>query len=304
MSSDGGLWIYDAKNKKYWGGCPESAGFERHWHTISIQGGFRDSESLETIITDRYDTPGASAVKKLLNQEQLDPVSIDSFRHFVASLMLRTPRSVREMSEIGRTLLGESAKRLAAHNAEFRTRVAERLKESGVDDEKIVSLLRSVSDGQFSFSPKHEFSLLTNLMEIEPLAQALAGLNWMFCVLPDTEDDFFIGDHPVLLEDVGSSDQRGNLGVLNPNIEIILPLGRRMAAVANRWCKPSYGIFEPGMSEIINQRTLLWVERFVYAGGRSEHLLNAVVKYHHRGPKISVEHIIKDGVAGVKFERK
>ena len=205
MSSDGGLWIYDAKNKKYWGGCPESAGFERHWHTISIQGGFRDSESLETIITDRYDTPGASAVKKLLNQEQLDPVSIDSFRHFVASLMLRTPRSVREMSEIGRTLLGESAKRLAAHNAEFRTRVAERLKESGVDDEKIVSLLRSVSDGQFSFSPKHEFSLLTNLMEIEPLAQALAGLNWMFCVLPDTEDDFFIGDHPVLLEDVGAS---------------------------------------------------------------------------------------------------
>jgi hypothetical protein len=164
--------------------------------------------------------------------------------------------------------------------------------------------LKSISDGQFAFSPSHEFSLLTSLMEVESLTHALADLKWMFCVLPETEDDLFIGDHPVLIEDVGSNVERGSLGVLNPNIEIILPLGRRMAAVANRWCKPCYGTFEPGMSKIINQRTLLWVERFVYAGCKSEHLMDEAIKHHKHGPQINVERFIIDGAERVKFERK
>ena len=303
-SSDGVLWIYDAKNQKSWEGCPESAGFERHWHTISKKGGVSDSESIEKIVTDRYDSPGASAVKKLLNQEQLDPASIVSFFRFVASLMLRTPRSIREMNEIGSAVLDESVKRLAAHNDEFQARVAEGLKDAGANDETIASLLKDLSGGKIPLKIRHEITLLTNLMEVEPLAQALASLNWMFCVLPDSEDDFIIGDHPVLLEDVGPSEERGYLGVLNPNIELILPLGRRMAAVANRWCKPSYGVFQFGMSEVFNRRTLLWAERFVYAGQSSENLLNAAIRHYKRGPKVSVENGVSKGAAVIKFERK
>jgi hypothetical protein len=141
-------------------------------------------------------------------------------------------------------------------------------------------------------------------MDVEPLTQGLANLKWKFCALPDSEDDFIIGDHPVLLEDVGSEVARGPLGIMNPNIELILPLSRRMAAVANHTCQPSYGVFQPGTSSMINRRTLCWAERFVYAGQQSDELLKAAVHFRGQGPKLIIERVKYGRASGIMFTEK
>ena len=300
----GGLWVYDTKAKNSWLGCPEAAGYEKNWHTVFRKDGTKDTSSIEALVTARYDTPGSKAVRMLMRREKLDDASRDSFFRFVAALMLRTPRSIRQMAEIGSAVLSESASRLAAHNHEFQERVAERLKEAGVSNDDIKAVLADVAGGKTPFIPRHELTLITNLMAVETLTLGLANLKWMFCFLPDSEEDFIIGDHPVLLEDVGSELERGPLGIMNPDIELILPLSRRMAAVANHKCQPSYGVFESGMALMINRRTLCRAERFVYAGQQSEELLKAAVHLRGHGPDLVIERLRHGGGSGTMFTQK
>lgn len=301
---DDALWVYDTKNKSSWPGCPEAAGYEKHWHTVVRKDGTRDTSSIEAIVTARYDTPGSQAVRMIMNREKLDGVSRDSFFRFVAALMLRTPRSIRQMTDIGSAVLSESASRLAAHNQEFQSRVTERLKQAGASEDVIKSVLNDAAEGRTQFAPRHELTLITNLMNVDSIALGLAELKWMFCVLPDSEDDFIIGDHPVLLEDVGSESERRPLGIMNPNIELILPLSRRMAAVANHTCQPSYGTFQSGMSLMINRRTLCWAERFVYASQHSEKLLEEAVRFRGHGPDLIIERVSDGGINGVMFTER
>ena len=141
-------------------------------------------------------------------------------------------------------------------------------------------------------------------MAVEKLTLGMANLKWMFCFLPDSEDDFIIGDHPVLLEDFGSEVERGPLGIMNPNIELILPLSRRMAAVANHTSQPSYGVFHSGMALMINRRTLCRAERFVYAGQHSEELLKAAVHLRGHGPDLVIEHFKHGGGNGIMFTER
>lgn len=298
------LWVYDTKEKKHWLGCPDAAGYEKHWHTIFRKDGVKDSSSIEALVTERYDTPGANAVRMLLNREKLDDTSLHSFFRFVAALMLRTPRSIRHMTEVGTAVLSESASRLAAYNEAFQSRATKQMKLAGASNETIKSVLTDLAEGNTPVIPRHEFTLIMNLMKVEPLAQSLADLKWMFCFLPDSEDDFIIGDHPVLLEDVGSGSERGYLGVGNPDIELILPLSKRMAAVANHSCQPSYGVFQPGKAAMINRRTLHWVERFVYASNQSDALLQTAVENRGNGPTVSVERFKKGMTTGIIFTHK
>ena len=303
-AKDDALWVYDAKKKSSWLGCPRAAGYEQHWHTVVRKDGTKDTSSIEAIVTARYDTPGSQAVRMLMNRKKLDDASRDSLFRFVAALMLRTPRSIRQMTKIGTAVLSESAGRLLVHNQEFQSRVAERLKQAGAAEEVIRAVLNDAAEGRTQFVPRHELTLITNLMTVESMALGLAELEWMFCVLPDSEDDFIIGDHPVLLEDVGSESERRPLGITNPNIELILPLSRRMAAVANHTCQPSYGIFQSGMSLMINQRTLCWAERFVYAGQQSEELLKAAVHFRGHGPDLVIERFKHGGGSGIMFTER
>lgn len=208
------------------------------------------------------------------------------------------------MAEIGSAVLSDSASRLAAHNHEFQERVAGRLKEAGVSNEDIKAVLADVAGGKTPFIPRHELTLITNLMAVEKLTLGLANLKWMFCFLPDSEDDFIIGDNPVLLEDVSSEVERGPLGIMNPNIELILPLSRRMAAVANHTCQPSYGIFQSGMALMINRRTLCRAERFVYAGQQSEELLRAAEHFRGQGPKLIIERVKYGRASGIMFTER
>jgi len=305
FSTEGGaLWVYDTKSKKSWPGCPEAAGYEKHWHTIFRKDGTKDTSSIEALVTARYDTPGSKAVRILMKHEKLDDTSRDSFFRFVAALMLRTPRSVRQNTEMGTAMLSESGSRLAAHNPEFQQRVKKRLEETGATNETIKKLMADVVEGRTRFSPSREHTLITSLLTVEPLAQDLAELKWMFLELPDSEDDFIIGDHPVLLEDVGSEVARGPLGITNPNIELILPLSRRMAAVANHTCRPSYGFFQSGMALMINLRTLCWADRFVYAGQQSEELLKAAIHFRGHGPDLVIERLRHGGGSSIMFTQK
>jgi hypothetical protein len=154
------LWVYDTKAKKNWLGCPEAAGYEKHWHTVFRKDGTKDTSSIEAIVTARYDTPGSNAVRMLINREKLDVASLLSFFRFVAALMLRTPRSVRQNTEMGTAIWSESGSRLAAHNHDFQQRVAERLREAGATNETIKILLADIAEGRTRFSPRHELTLI------------------------------------------------------------------------------------------------------------------------------------------------
>ena len=284
----GGLWVYDAKRKKKWKSNPHSAGYEKNLHTITREDGIIDKKTIEERVTKLYDTPGYGAVKELIKRECLDPVRWVDFIKFVAALMVRTPKAILQIQEIGTPIMTEMASRIVASNHEFRDNVTRELLDGGATPMDIKNILDSLANRKIAVIPHRDFVLIQNLLVIESLSSGLLEMNWMFCSVDTSEPDLIIGDHPVLLEDIGHQYERGPLGISNPNIEIVLPLSKRMAAVANWTCEPSYGTLLPGMAAIINDRSMQLCNGFIYASEGSKELLDKLISLHGTGPKIKV----------------
>jgi hypothetical protein len=116
-------------------------------------------------------------------------------------------------------------------------------------------------------------------------------MHWTFLEAPDSEPDLLISDCPVMLTEPDAEEEhRKPLGIRNPNIELVMPLSRRMVAIA-RWNGPdSFGELVKGAA-IINERTLSYARRFVFAPYESDGLLSEVVKLRGSGPKVHVRRI-------------
>jgi hypothetical protein len=110
--------------------------------------------------------------------------------------------------------------------------------------------------------------------------------------VPSGEPDLILSDQPVMLYDAGPDNEPPKpLGIRNPNIELVMPLGRRMVAMAH-WTGPeSFEELMHGSVAVINERTLRYARRFVFAPYRSDALLSDAVRLRGTGPKIHVRRV-------------
>lgn len=146
-------------------------------------------------------------------------------------------------------------------------------------------------NGRIQVTPTRERALLLGLSQVSIIVPILREMAWMFFSVPESDPDLIIGDHPVLFEDIGTQSERAPLGLLNQNIEIILPLSKRMAAVARHSGESTYGTLLSGMSSMINERTMRFAGRFVYGSIESDVLLQKAVSLRGSGPKVKTDKI-------------
>src|SRR5271155_4691997 len=103
------------------------------------------------------------------------------------------------------------------------------LKKRGSTSNEIDECFRLIDDGQFKVSPSKEFILQQALDTIQLLQAELKKMRWRILCVPNGEPDLIIGDHAVMLSDEGPDDQPpAPLGIHNPNIELVMPMSRRM----------------------------------------------------------------------------
>jgi hypothetical protein len=287
--NDGTLWIYDTELNKYRYGNTKSAGFECKLY----------SPEIEKIFTDVIDTPGAEAIAGLLEQKQLNAKQWANFIGFVAAQMQRTPACFDRIEAVSTPTLQETADRIAKFDPEFRKNMRNSLEETGSTSDEINECFRLIDAGQFKVTPSKEFILKQALDTIDLLQAELRKMRWGILCVPNGEPDLIIGDHAVMLSDEGPDDQPpAPLGIRNPNIELVMPLSRRMVAIA-RWTGPdSFGEIGSGSANVINERTLRYARRFVFAAIKSDTLLADAVRLRGTGPKIHVRRLrIGEGLA-------
>jgi len=181
---------------------------------------------------------------------------------------------------------------MAKYDPTFRKNVIADVKASGASDEEISEFVQMLDGAKFTTTPTREFAMWINFDVLELLAGELAKMHWTFVDVHPTNGDLIIGDHPVTLTDIAPDGiPAGALGVKNPNIEIAMPLGPRMLALAH-WDGPiSYGELAPGMVDMLNERTLRNVHRFAYAPFESKELLARAIALRGTGPKMRTHRI-------------
>jgi hypothetical protein len=291
-NEEGVLWTYDTEQKKSWQSTPRTTGFERDLYAVTTKDEERDFGLFEKALASAIDEPGADAISGLLKRQHLGPERFANFLGFVAAQMQRTPASFERLTATIGPSMQETFERVAKFHPEFRENVSAALAEEGATAAEIEEQFQAMATGQYIVHPHREFVLMEAFKAVAVIHTELCRMRWVFSEVPQGEADLILGDHPVMLADVGPDDVPPKpLGLKNPHIELVFPLSKRMLAIA-RWTGPnSYGELAPGSVEVINGRTLRYARRFSFASVQSEALLAEAIRLKGTGPKVSVKRI-------------
>lgn len=280
-NAEGRLWIYDLEKGKIYPGNPQSAGFERDLYAITAKDGTTDFASIEDKISKSIDAPGDRAIRRILRQETLGK-DWNDFLGLVAAQLQRTPAYLDRLSASMQPMMQEMLERMANHDPDFRKRIQQRFLKSGSTEAEIEALLESVGKGGCKVKPSRGFVLMQAMRSIEAIHAELSEMKWQIGTLEPSETDLILGDHPAL----PVVPKGEHAGLRNPNIDLILPLTTRVAAVGNWDGRICYGTFSLGMAEWINTQTMRHAKRFLFASSDSNELLQKAEALHGAGPKL------------------
>ena len=129
------------------------------------------------------------------------------------------------------------------HDVIFKTRVTQRLRDKAIDERKIEEFMASLSRGEVTVSANRGFIVTIFLRDLHMITENFCKMKWGFLRTNATDQVFLLSDNPLVLTDVGEGEPE-SLGILNPTIEVTMPLDPATVAVA-RWDAPvGYGTIQ------------------------------------------------------------
>jgi Protein of unknown function (DUF4238) len=287
--ANGDLWVYDTADRRKFKAAPATVGLERNFYALPGQ---TSDDAIETFLARIFDGPGADAIEGLIKGEQLNGRRAMAFMGFVAAQMQRTPGSFQRLEDVLIPHMQEMCERIVKFDKGFREHFFQSLSAMGSSPEETEKLLQSLELGKFKVRPSRAVVLLQSLKLIENIAAELAKMRWRFVTLDPNDPDLILADQPVMLTDVGpTTSQPRPLGIRNPHIQVVLPFHRRKAALACWDGEISYGSFSPGASADINELTLQYAHRFVFASYDSGELLDQAIELHGSGPRVQAKRV-------------
>jgi hypothetical protein len=292
--AQGVLWTYDKEAKRIYKGRPRSQACAEHFYSYKSQkSGAIDSKTIEQNFMSKIDNAGSLAIESLLRRERLtDERGID-FMRFAAAQMIRVETYFQRLEAMMSPIMQEMAERMAKYDEEFRNGLTQDLRKIGKDEKEIEEFIASLERGEFQVTANRGYIVTIFLEHIDSITAKFCQMKWGFFRIKDASEAFLLSDNPLTLEDVGEGDAQP-LGIMNPNIEVMMPLSPTNIAVG-RWDEEmGYGTINPDHIQVVNQRIIDQAHRYVYAPFRSEELLTRVVASQGRQARTRVKRI-KDG---------
>ena len=296
----GNLWVYDALLNRKFKGAPSTVGLERDFYSLDGQ---NPRDGIEKFLAQEIDGPGADAIEGLINGEHLTATRAMSFMRFVAAQLQRTPSSLQRLSDVLAPYLQEMCERMARFDQEFRESLSSGLSDKGCSAADIQQFLQSVQHGEFKIAPSRDLVIVQSLNLIGDVATALSRMRWKFATLDSNDPDLILGDHPVILADVGPpSIPPRPLGLRNPHMQVTMPFHARKVALGSWDGETCYCSLAPGAATDVNEQTLRNAHRFVFASSDSDSLLEQSLRLHGRGPRVTVEHLNRGTTLVIRTE--
>ncbi|MCU1500628.1 MAG: hypothetical protein JWM47_4581 [Acidimicrobiales bacterium] len=246
--AEGLIWVYDLEKKQLRYSSTKRVGFERNLYAIIGEDGKIDHGTIEEKLRDYIDGPGHTAIERLLRHEQLEADHWQEFVGFVATQLHRTPTFMKRLGDVARPLMEEMKRRMARSDPEFRASIRKDFLEMGMTEDQIEAELAEAATSAYPYEPPQQMLLVMALNQIPKTHEELNRMHWQIMTLDAGDSDLLLGDHPAIL-----IAPEGELrGLRNPNLSVVLPLSKRVAARAN-WDGPTlFGTFGKGMADIIN----------------------------------------------------
>jgi hypothetical protein len=293
----GVLWTYDKEAKRIYPGTPVCQASENHFYSFESSKGL-DNKTIEAALSE-IDGAGNSAIESVLRRERLSDDRALNFMRFAACQMIRVKTHFERMDALLSPLLQESARRLAKYDAEFKTGLADKLRERGGGQAEIADFMTSIERGEFKLTANRGYLVTMFLSSLDSTTKSFCQMDWRFVTREDGAETFVTSDNPLVLEDVGEGEAKP-LGIMNPNIEVSMPLSPTTVALA-RWGESAgygYGPLDSDHVASINRRTINRALRFVYASTKSDELLATVVAAQGKQARTHLEKR-KDGDATI-----
>jgi hypothetical protein len=274
-NTGGKIWQYDKESLRPMALYASSIAVRPNLYRLTNADGTPDPNSLEQAFC-QVEGNFATLKRKLGEKPQLAEEDLSTFLVFAALMKARVPYHLDIIAEIGETILKVGLSTLAANKQAFDHCWEQMLKDLGpaVSEVSKEELRQQFIAGVYNPQITQEEAVRMALRTIQTIHDSIRDIRWR--ILTTTQDAPFVTcDNPFFYDDPTADPRylitRG-VGLLNRNVEIILPLSSTLVILGNR-SQPEHTLAIPPL--VVNQINLRMVacsQRFVYAGFFSDTL--------------------------------
>lgn len=291
------LWLYDRERKEFRRQSPKNTAVEKDYYTFENENGEKDF-SIEEYLS-KIESKAKDSIVKLERREIISPEERLYLAHFIALLMVRTPKFDREANQMA----DAAAKHIVKHAIPTVEAAGELLRQYGEKKEentesKITpeSMFEFIHKEQFKLKMNRDFVISAMLEQAEKVTMDVAMMDWMV-VHADKLTAFITTDEPIgfIVPDEFRQSGEPVLGLGSQKITKLVPLSQTVALLLGRW-GGGFGHFDFGRKQIRDFNIAVATECDRYVIGRDEALVRSVVKRSkvdktNPGTRMKVEHI-------------
>jgi hypothetical protein len=284
------VWVFDKDEENVFEATPANIACEKHYHTFMLEGGEKDTETVEHLYG-IIETDSSAIIRKIHEGQALDNDDIGKFCTFASSMMIRVPNHRENMEKAIADVMLKSQIALARNKEAFENSYNQFMKDTGSDSDLSAEEIRQfVLKGEYTVKTIPQVSLYFSIKNIEHIAEVFYKLNWAFVKNNDAHK-FLTCDNPLFYFDpTHDHNSFYGVGLLNKNIEVTLPLSQDICAYGSWNNQGQYNIVN-GTSHLIkniNRRTVLAAKRFVFSSRYSDTLFKFAIKYKNSAPTLKV----------------
>ena len=288
------LWLYDRERKEFRHQPPKNTAVEKDFYAFENEKGEKDFSVEEHLSA--IESKAKVAISKLEMREELLPEDRLYLAHFVALLMVRSPKFDRVVNEIA----DAAAKHIVKHAIPTVEAAGQLVHQHGEKTKK-----QEISpESMFEFIHQEKFKMVMNrnfvigamLDQAQKVTLEVAMMDWMV-VHADKRSAFVTTDEPIgfIVPDEFRQSGEPVLGLASQKITKLVPLSQTIALLLGR-CGGRFGHFDFGREQVRDINIMVATECDRYVIGRDEALVRSVVKQSkvdktNPGTRMKVEHI-------------
>lgn len=284
------MWIYRKDGGDIIKSSVKDTAVHSHYYSFKTKSGGRDSQSIEKFFSE-IEGNTATVFKKILSKKDLDNDERSIFSAFLAFSFTRVPNYRENMIEkpTGQ-LMKKMHMMMAANKEHFEAHIRRFEAETGNKLDRPVEEMRQyILKGDYDVKVGNpEYSLSFALRSAEDLAAIFHQMHWAF--FETSGDTYFLtSDNPLYYMD--PTYKRGSfygVGLLNKKIEVTFPISKNLMFLGTWEGPEGYLPSNQKTRDLLNRRTIISAQNFVFAPENSDVLKTLVQKYKGSSPKMTV----------------
>jgi hypothetical protein len=294
FARDGMLWLYDRERKEFRHQPPKNTAVEKDFYAFENEKGEKDFSVEEHLSA--IESKAKVAIEKLENRQEISPDERLYLAHFVALLMVRSPKFDRVVNEIADSAAKHIVKYATPTVAAAGDLVRAHNKKTGSKEISAESMYAFIHDEKFKMVMGRNFVIGTMLETAQKVTLEVAMMDWMV-VHADERTAFITTDEPIgfIVPDEFRQSGEPVLGLGSQKITKLVPLSQTVALLLGR-CGGGFGHFEFSREQIRDFNLTVAIECDRYVIGRDEALVRSIVIQSkvdkmNPGTRMKVEHI-------------